>query len=149
MAKVKTTMQKAQAAQTPFEGRKYVYAKGRRKTAVASVRLFEKGKNFIEINGKPLNEYYTNASLQGLVKEALVRTSTEGQFDISIKVHGGGQHSQAESIRHAISKALVTLDKERRTPLKKLGFLTRDPRQKERKKPGLKRARRAPQWSKR
>lgn len=128
----------------------YIQAIGRRKTATAIVRLFPKDKKRgIVINDKPYNEYFTAASRQKIVIDALAEISAEGKFGIEVLVHGSGLEAQAEAIRHGIARALVELNPIFRTRLKKAGFLTRDPRERERKKPGLKRARRAPQWSKR
>jgi len=129
--------------------KKYIYAKGARKTAVAQVRLFENGKGSIEVNGFKMKDYFKTADLQRVVLEPLKLTDNEKKVDITIKTHSGGQQGQAEACRHAISRALVAMDKELRPALKAEGFMKRDPRVKERKKPGLRRARRAPQWSKR
>lgn len=128
---------------------KYIYAKGGRKTAVAQVRLFKGGKGEITVNGIDLNEYFTTYEMQETVKSPLIATGQEKAFDFSIKTSGSGKSSQSEACRHAIARALETVDSAFRPALKARGFLTRDPRVKERKKPGLRRARRAPQWSKR
>ena len=127
---------------------RYFYANGKRKTSVARVRLYENGKGDIVINEKPIKEYFFGA-LIGNVTAPLKLTSTTKNFDISIKVIGGGISSQSEAARHGIAKALLEFDPELRGVLKKEGLLTRDSRVKERKKFGLKRARRAPQFSKR
>ena len=129
--------------------KKYIYGKGGRKTAVAQVRLYEKGKGSIEVNGKKLKEYFKTAELQRVVVSPLKLTDHDKDVDITINTHSGGQQGQADACRHGISRALVLLDKELRPVLKAEGFMKRDPRVKERKKPGLKGARRAPQWSKR
>jgi small subunit ribosomal protein S9 len=129
--------------------KKYLYGKGGRKTAVAQVRLFQKGKGDIEVNGKKLKEYFKTAILQQIVAAPLELTGHAKDVDLTIKTHSGGQRGQAEACRHGISRALILLDKELRPALKAEGYLKRDPRVKERKKPGLKRARKAPQWSKR
>lgn len=129
--------------------KKYIYAKGGRKTATAQIRLFENGKGSIEVNGKKLKEYFRTADLQRVVLSPLVLTNHIKDLDFTIKTHSGGQQGQAGACRHGISRALVLLDKELRPALKAEGFMKRDPRVKERKKPGLKRARKAPQWSKR
>ncbi|OGY81714.1 MAG: 30S ribosomal protein S9 [Candidatus Kerfeldbacteria bacterium RIFCSPHIGHO2_12_FULL_48_17] len=127
----------------------YVYAVGRRKSAVARVRLYKKGEPRLVINGKPLHEVFVNSYWQGMVEAPLQVVDAAGKFYISVKVEGGGLRGQAESIRHGIARVLQLFNPEWRTLLKRAGFLKRDPRVKERKKYGLKRARRAPQWSKR
>lgn len=127
----------------------YYYANGKRKTAVARVRLYEKGQGRIVINGKPMKNYLSVKETHEIVKTPLRLTDHLKDFDISVIVAGGGAHSQADAIRHGISKALLEFDAELRSTLKKAGLLTRDSRIKERKKFGLKRARRAPQFSKR
>lgn len=126
---------------------KYFYANGKRKTSIARVRLYE-GKGAITVNEKPMEEYFFG-TLVGNLKAPLKLANTLKRFDITVKVIGGGISSQSEAVRHGISKALIVFDPALRTPLKRAGFLTRDSRVKERKKPGLRRARRAPQWSKR
>ncbi len=130
-----------------FKG-KYVEAIGRRKTAVARVRLYKNGKGVIIVNDMPVKKYF-NASSAMILNQPLKLTGHLRDLDFSIIVKGSGKKSQAEAIRHGVSRALVELDKELKTTLKSKGFLTRDARKKERKKPGLKKARRAPQWSKR
>ncbi|OGE82137.1 MAG: 30S ribosomal protein S9 [Candidatus Doudnabacteria bacterium RIFCSPLOWO2_01_FULL_44_21] len=127
---------------------KHFYAVGRRKTAVAQATL-SSGDGTITVNQLPLEGYFMTASLQHIVKQPLATLGQEKKLNVRAKVHGGGIHAQAEGLRHAIARAIIALDPESRRTLKKLGFLTRDPRVKERKKPGLKRARRAPQFSKR
>lgn len=129
--------------------RKYIYATGRRKSSVAKVRLYPNGRGQITINEKPIKEYLSVDSQFTAVYSPLKVANAEKSFDMTIMVDGGGITGQAEAIRHGITKALITHDPALRTTLKKEGFLTRDPRAKERKKPGLKRARRAPQWAKR
>lgn len=126
----------------------YLYAVGRRKTAIAKVRLYKNGKGEIVVNDKPAKEYF-NASLCDIINAPLLAIGQLDKIDIIIKVIGGGISGQAEAARHGISRALVALNLNFRKPLKKAGYLKRDARKKERKKPGLKRARRAPQWSKR
>ena len=126
----------------------YYYAVGRRKTSVAQVKLFS-GTGSIVVNGKDINVYFPNIILQDTVHSALRAVGQEGVFDINVSVNGGGITGQAESIRLGISRALEKKNAEVRKPLKALGYLRRDPRKKERKKYGLKKARRAPQWSKR
>jgi small subunit ribosomal protein S9 len=127
----------------------YFEATGRRKTAVARVRLYTKGDKTITINGKDISEYFKTPVLQKTIGYSLDRMKSTGRFRITIVVKGGGINSQAEAIRHGITRALVVFNPEYRKRLRKAGFLTRDSRMKERKKFGLKRARRAPQWSKR
>jgi len=126
---------------------RYIEAVGRRKTAVARVRIFEDSKNNFVINGKDLHEYFPTEALQVKVKE--VFSKIPAKFKVSAKLSGSGIAAQAEALRHGISRALVKFDEESRKDLKKAGFLKRDPRSKERKKPGLKKARKAAQWSKR
>lgn len=135
--------------ETKITNRKYIYAKGARKTSVAQARLYEKGKGNAEVNGLKLKEYFKTQALQDVFLSPLKLTSHLKDLDVTVKVHSGGQQGQADACRHAISRALIVLDKELRSALKAEGFLTRDPRVKERKKPGLKRARKSPQWSKR
>ena len=121
---------------------------GRRKKSVARVRLLP-GKGNIVINGKSIDEYFGLDTLKMIVRQPLVVTDTEGKFDVFVNVQGGGFTGQAGAIRHGLSRALLTVDADYRPALKEAGFLTRDPRMKERKKYGLKAARRAPQFSKR
>lgn len=128
--------------------RTYLYAVGRRKTAVARVRFYQKGDGSILVNKRPLEEYFTTAERRASAKSPL--TATNAPFGaLSIKVHGGGSQSQAEAVRHGIARVLNLVHPDTRPVLKKAGYLTRDARVKERKKYGLKRARRAPQWQKR
>ncbi|AEM79568.1 MULTISPECIES: 30S ribosomal protein S9 [Thermoanaerobacter] len=124
------------------------YGTGRRKEAVARVRLMP-GKGNIIINNKPLDEYFTLDTLKYTVKQPLILTETIDKFDVYAKVSGGGFTGQAGAVRLGIARALVKADSELRPILKKAGFLTRDPRMKERRKYGLKKARKAPQFSKR
>jgi small subunit ribosomal protein S9 len=124
------------------------YGTGRRKTSVARVRLVP-GKGEIIVNQQSLEEYFGKKTLETLVKQPLVLTNTEGRFDVIAKVEGGGFTGQAGAIRLGIARALLKVDREMRPILKRAGFLTRDPRMKERKKYGLQGARRAPQYSKR
>ena len=129
---------------------KYYEAVGRRKTSIARVRLTEAKSNSFVINGKKdLDSYFDTEDLRNSVRDALVKSEVDTKFGVSILVNGGGINGQGEAIRHGISRALVTFDETNRGKLKKLGFLKRDSRMKERKKPGLKKARKAPQWSKR
>ena len=127
----------------------YFYGTGRRKSSVARVHLFENGTGKITINGRDIDDYFGLETLKLIVRQPLVATELLGKVDIEATVAGGGVTGQAGAIRHGISRALVTLNPEYRAGLKAAGFLTRDPRMKERKKYGLKAARRAPQFSKR
>jgi len=124
------------------------YGTGRRKKSVARVRLLP-GEGKIIINDRDIDDYFGLETLKVIVRQPLVLTETMGKFDVMCNVVGGGLSGQAGAIRHGIARALVKADEELRPVLKKAGFLTRDPRMKERKKYGLKKARRAPQFSKR
>ena len=126
----------------------YYYAIGKRKTSVAQVRLYtDSGAN--QVNGKPLEEFFPWDSWQQLIEQPMDVTGTHGQFRIVAKIRGGGVVSQAGALRHGIARALQVADPSLRTPLKRAGLLTRDAREKERKKYGLARARKAKQWTKR
>ena len=129
--------------------KKYSYGTGRRKSSVARVRLFENGTGAITINGRDIDEYFGLETQKLIVRQPLVTTDMLGKVDINVTVAGGGVSGQAGAIRHGVSRALVVLNPEFRAALKAAGFMTRDPRMKERKKYGLKAARRAPQFSKR
>ena len=129
--------------------RKYFYGTGRRKSSVARVRVYENGTGNITINGRDIDNYFGLDTLKMVVRQPLVSTDLLGKVDVVVTVCGGGVTGQAGAIRHGISRALVTLNPELRPALKAAGFMTRDPRMKERKKYGLKAARRAPQFSKR
>ena len=124
------------------------YGTGRRKSSVARVYLVP-GTGKVTINKKDMDEYFGYDTLKVIVRQPLAATETEGKFDVLVNVHGGGYTGQAGAIRHGIARALLEADPEFRPALKKAGYLTRDPRMKERKKYGLKKARRAPQFSKR
>jgi len=124
------------------------YGTGRRKTSVARVRLVP-GEGNVLVNGRSLPEYFGRKTLELIVKQPLNLTETLGKYDVVIKVEGGGPSGQAGAVRHGISRALLLVDAEYRPSLKKAGFLTRDPREKERRKYGLKKARKASQFSKR
>ncbi len=128
---------------------RYWEAVGRRKTAVARVRLFTKGDKGVWVNEKPLSTYFPYPFLQQRATEALETMNSQGHFRTSVKVSGGGLNAQADAIRHGTARALILFNPDFRKRLKKAGFLTRDSRMKERKKFGLKGARRAPQWAKR
>ena len=125
-----------------------IRALGRRKTSAARVNL-EKGKGKVIVNGKELKEYFPLAFWQNKILSPLSSVGREKDFDVTVKVLGGGVNSQAEAVRHGISRALIKWDETLKPVLKAEGFLTRDSRAKERKKPGLRRARRAHQWRKR
>ncbi len=126
----------------------YIEAIGRRKTATARVRLYS-GTGEIVVNEMPMNEYFTRALDQMILRQPLDLTGTAAAYNISVHVRGGGEGGQASAVRLGIARALCETDPNMRTPLKSAGFLTRDSRAKERKKPGLKRARKAPQYTKR
>jgi len=128
---------------------RYIEATGRRKTAVARVRLWTKGKKELLVNNKPYENYFSTFELQQVAKSALSKMKSLDRFRISVRVKGGGLHSQAEAVRHGVSRVLVIFNPDYKKRLRKAGYLTRDPRMRERKKFGLKRARRAPQWQKR
>lgn len=127
----------------------YHYGTGRRKSSVARVHLFPGGTGAITINGRDIEDYFGLETLKLIVRQPLVTTSTIGKVDIVATVTGGGVTGQAGAIRHGIARALLLMNEEFRPALKSAGFLTRDPRMKERKKYGLHAARRAPQFSKR
>ena len=129
--------------------KKYFYGTGRRKSSIARVRVYENGTGSITINGRDIDEYFGLETLKLIVRQPLATTDLLGKVDIVVSVTGGGVSGQAGAIRHGISRALVVLNPEYRPALKAAGFMTRDPRMKERKKYGLKAARRAPQFSKR
>ena len=131
-----------------FEGKPYFYGTGRRKSSVARVRVYN-GTGKITINDRDIEEYFGLETLKLIVRQPLALTDTMDKFDIVCRVAGGGVTGQAGAIRHGLSRALLQYKEELRPELKKAGFLTRDPRMKERKKYGLKGARRAPQFSKR
>ena len=129
--------------------KKYFYGTGRRKSSVARVRVYENGTGSIIVNGRDIDEYFGLETLKLVVRQPLVTTELVDKVDVVVSVCGGGVSGQAGAIRHGISRALLLVDESYRAPLKAAGFLTRDPRMKERKKYGLKAARRAPQFSKR
>ncbi len=134
--------------------KKYYEAVGRRKTAVARVRLFtikpfEEDEGRITVNNKPYKQYFSLAELQQTAEASLRKLKSLNRFEIIAKVFGGGIHAQAEALRHGIARTLVEFNADFRKKLKRAGYLKRDPRMKERKKYGLKAARRAPQWAKR
>jgi small subunit ribosomal protein S9 len=128
---------------------KYIEGIGRRKSAVARVRITPASKNTFQINEKPIAEYFPTKELQKIAEEALTNIELKDTFKVTAKIKGGGIHAQAESVRLGLARALEKHDGELRKVLKPKGFLKRDPRVVERKKPGLKKARKAAQWSKR
>lgn len=146
-----TTTHSTPTADTPAKQRSYDFlsAVGRRKEAVARVRLFAKGSGKLTVNGLDFKQYFPTFDLQYLVLQPLKLLGLESSVDITVKALGGGKFGQAEAVRHGISRALLLMKPEHRQQLRPAGFLTRDARVKERKKPGLKKARRAPQFSKR
>jgi small subunit ribosomal protein S9 len=129
--------------------KEYTRALGRRKTATAVVKLYPSTKNSYTINGKDIKVYFPTADLQKIVFDAFTAVEGAGKYDVVVTTKGSGIHSQAEAVRHGIARCLVAIDSELRPVLKKGKMLKRDPRQKERRKFGLKKARKAPQWSKR
>ena len=132
-----------------FDSNPYFYGTGRRKSSVARVRVYANGTGKITINDRDIDDYFGLDTLKLIVRQPLALTESEGKFDIVCSVAGGGVTGQAGAIRHGLARALLQYEPEYRAALKKAGFLTRDPRMKERKKYGLKGARRAPQFSKR
>ncbi len=139
------------AKKTPIKTEKQIYFEGigRRKTSTARVRIFNKGGESILVNEKKYSEYFPTKELRSIVEDALNTIKLSDKFKVTVKISGGGIHSQAEALRHGIARALVKFNEDFRKRLKKAGFLKRDPRMKERRKFGLKKARKAPQWSKR
>lgn len=129
--------------------KKYVETVGRRKTSIARARLTPADKSSVTINDKKVEDYFKVAEQRVIIQSPMVESKVAQDFTITIRVTGGGVNSQAEAIRHAISRALIIVDETLRKDLKKAGYLKRDPRSKERRKFGLKKARKAPQWSKR
>lgn len=127
---------------------RYIEAVGRRKTSVARVRLYPDGEG-IAVNDREYKDYFPTEDMQKIAEDAFRKTRPETRFAVSAKIKGGGIHSQSEALRHGIARALIQFDVELRTKLKKPGYLKRDPRVKERRKFGLKKARRAPQFAKR
>ena len=131
-----------------FEGKAYFYGTGRRKSSVARVRVYN-GTGKVTVNDRDIDDYFGLETLKLIVRQPLTLTGTADKFDVVCRVTGGGVTGQAGAIRHGIARALLQYNAELRPELKKAGFLTRDPRMKERKKYGLKGVRRAPQFSKR
>lgn len=145
----KKVVKKSPAPAQKAAAEPYFYANGKRKTSVSMIRLSTNGKGTITVNGRAFEAYFPVFTDQDKIIAPLRVTNTQKMFDVSVQVSGGGIHSQAEAVRHGIAKALLEYSAPLRSTLKPLGFLTRDPRVKERKKYGLHRARRAPQFSKR
>ena len=131
-----------------IEGEHYYYGTGRRKRAVARVRLYP-GTGTIVINGRPFEEVFTRPAYQMIVRQPLLLTETLDKFNVQVKINGGGNTGWASAIAHGIARAMVAADEQYKPTLRKAGLLTRDSRVKERKKYGLKRARKAPQYTKR
>jgi small subunit ribosomal protein S9 len=137
------------SASEATKGGSFIPTVGRRKTAVARVRLIKNGKGTITVNGKKMEEYFSTYDLREQVASPMKTVGQEAAVDVSALVNGGGIRGQAQAVRHGIARALIELNPTFRTALKKLGYLTRDSRKRERKKFGHKSARRSPQWSKR
>ncbi len=133
---------------TTDTSRQYFYGTGKRKTSIARVKLFDEGKGDVFVNGKKMKEYFAGPQVENAVAP-LALIGKKGSFDVEAIIVGGGKASQSDALRHGISRALLLINPDHRADLKRAGFLRRDSRIKERKKPGLKRARRAPQFSKR
>ena len=151
--KVKVKKEKEEKPEKVKAKARYLEDVGRRKTAIARVRISARsvgsaGKSFL-VNERTLENYFPTLELQEIVLSPFKLTDCLNQFDLSVRIKGGGVHAQAEAVRHGISKCLVVFNPDSKKRLKKAGYLTRDPRMRERKKFGLKRARRAPQWAKR
>ena len=144
----KPVVAKGKTVKIPKAGLNYA-ATGRRKGSIARVRLIPNGKGDFQINGKHIEEYFGLGTLKQISRQALELTQTTGKYDVFVNVNGGGLSGQAGAIRHGIARALVKADESLKAELKKAGFLTRDARVKERKKYGLKKARKAPQFRKR
>lgn len=146
---VEESVEEVQAETPEMKKGSYIPSVGRRKTAIARIRLIKNGKGNITVNGKPFDKYFTTFEYRRQVTDPMVVVGQNEAVDVSVKVQGGGVRGQAEAVRHGIARALIELNPTFRKSLKKLGYLKRDPREKERKKFGLKKARKSPQWSKR
>ena len=142
-------LEKKDTRQSAGQTKKYFQGTGRRKKATARVRIYENGKGNFVVNKKEPKEFFKFFEYQQEALSPLDLTKKKNKLDISVQVSGGGLRGQAEAIRHGVARALVEMDAELKPVLRKNGYMTRDPRSKERKKPGLKRARKAPQWRKR
>jgi len=149
VAKAPKAEKTSAAKPVKVEAGRYFEAIGRRKTASARVRITPAGKDSIIVNDKSLVDYFQTENMQNIVLDAKKASGITQNFSITVKVYGGGIHAQSEAVRHGISRAIVVYDGNLRGTLKKAGMLKRDSRQVERKKPGLKKARKAPTWSKR
>lgn len=148
--KVEEVQRPPPAVEIPAEKKRvYLYAVGKRKSGIARVRVYKNGKGMITINGKDYKQYFPIFEYQEIVSAPLKSVGQSDKLDIEVRVRGGGKRGQSEAVRHGISRALVNLNPNFKKNLRRAGFLTRDARVKERKKYGLKRARRAPQWQKR
>ncbi|HMB26080.1 MAG TPA: 30S ribosomal protein S9 [Patescibacteria group bacterium] len=145
----KTIEEKEAVQEKISDKQEYLYGVGRRKTAVAQVRVYKKGEGKLTVDNKDVKEVFPTPELQSKINDPLKMVGQEDKLDVTVKVKGGGKNAQAEAIRHGISRALLLLNPNFKKPLKKAGYITRDDRKKERKKPGLKRARKSPQWKKR
>lgn len=143
------TQEKTAADKNPFKGRKYIRGVGRRKTASANAQLYVRGSGKFVVNKHELAEYFPRPDLAQIARASLVSLGGDKTYDVSVSVFGGGSHGQAEAVRLAVARALLAHNAEFKPALRAAGYITVDRRVKERKKPGLKRARRAPQWSKR
>ena len=146
---VKKKVIKKEIKKPELKPKRYFEAVGRRKTAIARVRLFTQGEKKVLVNGEPYQIYFSILENQQTAIASLDKMKSLDRFSVLVKVKGGGLHAQAEAVRHGIARALLKFSPDFRKKLRKAGFLTRDPRMRERKKFGLKRARRAPQWRKR
>jgi small subunit ribosomal protein S9 len=146
---IKAKAVKTSAKEKADKAEKRIQTVGRRKGATARVRLILDGSGDFVVNGKKNADYFRYIFTQNVTSEPLKLVGLEDSFDVSVKVAGGGIQAQAEAVRLGVARALIIHNIDFRPTLKKMGWLTRDPREKERKKPGLKRARRAPQWQKR
>jgi len=144
----KLTKTAAAAEPTKFKG-KFIAANGRRKTSTAIVRFYKNGEGLMNVNGQDAGQYFKEEDLFSIINQPLKLTGLQKDFNISVIVAGGGKKGQAEAVRHGIARVLLEINPELRPSLKVNGWVTRDARKKERKKPGLKKARRAPQWAKR
>ena len=150
----KTTKPARNATHSVAGGERYVETIGRRKTSTARVRIWPAAKTSFTINGKDAKEYFKTEEQRRLIGDPIIKglsgqEKVNNKWMVEVKISGGGVHSQAEAVRHGLARALVLFDAELRHKLKSLGYLKRDPRAKERRKFGLKKARKAPQWSKR
>ena len=149
MVTAKKTTTKKEVKKEVKKEPSFFEAIGRRKTSTARVRLFTQGDKTILINDKDYKDYFPTLELQQIIDSAFDKMKALDKFKLTVRVKGGGIHSQAEAVRHGIARALVAVNPDFRKRLRRIGYLTRDPRMRERKKFGLKRARRGPQWSKR